>query len=282
MTCLRGAAAKKELSLEDLNRARDAREGEQWVTQHHCETGKKQRLYIKRTGPSVIFHCHNCNVSGIYSLGGSDSIRRISRLVTTETIVPYYDEFEKVVDILKWGDVPEAATLWLQQYYLEPNPLIHATTPAKDRLFIGGFSRDGRLVAVQGRALTNGVVKYLTYKQGPAVDYVWPSPKRFFRPAKKRDLFVCEDLTSAFRLDMLGYDAIALMGTKPPKHPIEGFDRAVLWLDNDRAGKSGAMQFCRDMSPLFKQGCISIYSELEPKEYSPEDLDLFIKEQYGH
>ena len=86
-------------------------------------------------------------------------------------------------------------------------------------------------------------------------------------------LIITEDVISAIRC-YEGYDILALGGTNFEKESISEiilqYNRIILWLDGDKAGRTAAKKFCKKWSPW--REVIDIRTKKDPKEFSTNEI----------
>lgn len=133
-----------------------------------------------------------------------------------------------------------------------------------------GFA--GRLV---GRPKSDNVPKYLYTPQLPKGNILYRADSAFGKIASKdssvgqyRDLAICEGLVDALRLESLGFNAVALLGSQMSTGqfdlivelarnlPMDKSLRCFIFLDCDHAGQRGSAKIIaglieRDIQPVF-------------------------------
>lgn len=114
-----------------------------------------------------------------------------------------------------------------------------------------------------------------------------PSPDAMYWTACGRNytkssfIVVVEDLLSAIKIDLAGYNAVAILGSDITDTQVQRIMQetatVVIWFDNDAAGHKGA----KDAIKQFKmQGChvLQVTSDADPKTYNRDQINDLIKE----
>lgn len=97
-------------------------------------------------------------------------------------------------------------------------------------------------------------------------------------------IVVVEDLISAIKIDMAGFDAVAILGSDITDTQVQRIikerDSVLVWFDNDAAGRKGQ----RDAIKQFQMQGVQVYqilSDADPKTYSREEIsNHFIRGAY--
>lgn len=203
----------------------------------------------------LIGHCFGCGVAG-----------RLDLLVAKHLgIAP-----TKARDRLGLKHLP-----WLDNYVPEPDPIypnswIHAWKrisnhpyltqrayadeaieafecrwdPSTRRIVFPHICPDGRVVGAVGRATDGREPKYHFYWNADKGQEVW-THRGFWLERSREKVIVCEGILDALRWYTAGFhNVVALIGaqaTKRQLRTLREYDRVVLALDNDQAGKAGAL-----------------------------------------
>lgn len=243
----------------------DLKVGEQIKVCHQtCSAGvdSRYRMYVKRiTDATTVWYCHNCSEHGYVV----DRKAKFSRL--TDPRVDLLHEVSALFPLPDWprifaeGDEPPIeAKMWLEQY--EMSGVQHYYSEYTRRLYLPIMHQD-TIVGSQGRLMIGsipGVPKYLTTINTDTLKIHY----RFV--AENKPVWVVEDLLSAYKLNEVGCNSIALLGTHFPEKAYHFVaDKTVLlWLDADEAGVKGAMNIKKTLAPISE--VIVINSETEAKE----------------
>lgn len=152
-----------------------------------------------------------------------------------------------------------------------------------NRVVVPVYNRDGyTLDAVHMRAVRpDDKPKWLNMGR--------PSPDAMYWAIgdvhRKTDfIIVVEDLISAIKLRLAGYNAVAILGSDitdtQVQRIIEETAQVIVWFDNDEAGRKGA----RDAIKQFQMQGIQVFQILspdDPKTYSREEIsNHFIRGAY--
>lgn len=204
-----------------------------------CPAGKdtKRRLYIKVVDDAVLFFCQHCGCKGVLRehgkvLRASEIEARVDRAMTLppHEKLRYLIRKEWTSDISEWS---KEARLWWHSYGLTQEEATEYNVQWDERrLWLWGAGS-----AWQGRAFAGDSPKYLRIDESPNI------PAAFYT-SEERTWVVVEDLLSAYRVHMAGYNAMCLMGTKVGHREMQVLThakRVVVWLDDDEAGQLGAV-----------------------------------------
>jgi hypothetical protein len=228
-----------------------------------CGMGEdtKERLYIKRTNGSYLWHCHNCGDSGFYRNNVLEQIA--SREAKTGLVYkkePNFNPYFLAEPRLENFSLEHQ--LWLLQYEFDEEIVskcgIHAD---KDKgIFLPIWDSTATLAGFQIRQF-NRQPKYLTYTTN----------KYSHMHSDNEVLIITEDLMSAYKLRIAGYSTLALLGTKLHPEAVDlltkyKYNRIVVWLDDDSAGHRGMKDIMSYLSPVVKN--MSSMGLTQPKELS--------------
>lgn len=166
---------------------------------------------------------------------------------------------------------PEKVNSWLQKYNLTKeemrvlNPLYSFD---KSLLIFPVYGPDGILM-YQGRYFGDNPKhpKYLTFGAKDVLHILGPDTDK---------LVLTEDIISAVKVSFVT-TVMPLWGSNIPlglaTRLSKRFSRLGIWLDMDKAKESLKMR--SELAPLFQQ-VDSIITELDPKEYSHEEIRRFV------
>lgn len=288
--------SKDFIAVCDVN----AGTGTTWHINHdNCTMGAdtRRRLYItKKDANTFLAYCHNCSGWGVVKVKQSrgEWVKYIPRNKAGEAVDINSAEPEALpsdisFDINTW---PTEVRGWLQKYHIlnKDDGLFnsvrymqcYAYSPSMNRLIIKLpvlVDKDATThIFWQGRDCTG--LSNLKYYTGIGV------PNRLIvirqdatTPTTK--LFITEDITSAIRIVACGYDAIPLCGTSCKDmtelaNIASQYNMVNIWLDDDAAGRKGAMTIANRLSLVIPGRYGFIFNPLEAKEFSPEKLKEFV------
>ncbi len=246
--------------------------GEQRKLNHEkCPAGEdvKERLYVKEVSTGTLFYCHHCQSKGFLR---TPDVKRVSELLerklehkATETCllgVPTSVAFRT-----GWKEFPTTHQLWLLSYELDEHDTIKYgiySDSTLERLYLSGHVVHNATVGImQSRNFLSSEPKYLTFKLKDGEFVVG------YKHTDKEctNMFVVEDLLSAYKIHKAGGDVVCLMGTKANETETLFLARCphvTIWMDNDSAGVCAAAKL---------QGQLSAYTTVatmmslqQPKE----------------
>lgn len=271
MSTLYGNEARGRLSAAvSCWPAFELEEGQQ-VHMNDGECGDTRgRLYIIKKANAILFHCHNCGTSGHFTL--KESWKRIEAVKDVDEVRSSVTALNVLANPCKYDALPLDAQLWLAQYEMQDlTPISYSG----DRLWIPIMAGD-LVIGEQGRLFATSAIpraKYLTRYSS-----VVPG-RRFSIQISDYDLplYIVEDLLSAHKICKVGGNALAMCGTSLNVATLLAavVKHAVLWLDPDEAGASGALELTRQLSPLFST-VNAVFESYEPKEIPLEDLKRMV------
>ncbi len=243
--------------------------GEQIHVNHKdCSAGtdSKKRLYIKMVSPNgYVYFCHHCGDKGFSydSLSEThwDRVHQSSddEYVSKASTVHVEDitEFE-IVSYLRGYDLhdDDVKAMRLGQTSCNLGLSIPNTTWCSGETFIG-----------QIRYFIKHVSRYHTY--GTAQTNYYPKTMLPRIAGKVDYLAIVEDSISAYRVIRDGKyaNAISLQGSGCNDTKVADIINKlngatpVIWLDNDNAGKAGAIELIKKLDPLMGSGrrfCINV------------------------
>ncbi len=265
---------------EFLHQAPDS--GTVRVNHDQCPAGQdtRRRLYVTRKEDgNVIAYCHNCSNSGFH--GSGSRFRRhpvdvsLVEVEEKELVMPEYMRSEQ-------KDWPKEMAVWLikcgipftiaQEYGI-------CYDSERHRVVIPKLNKDGALVQYQSRRLVDdGSPKYLTnkLKHEHIHDPIGPG---------ERTCIIVEDMISAIRLVLLGYDAVPLftdtMSSETMLTLVGRYDKIYVWLDNDSVTVNRHADIICTGLRLLDQHAQRITGLRDPKHYKDSEIDGIIKEIGG-
>ncbi len=156
---------------------------------------------------------------------------------------------------------PEAR-LWWHSYELTAEHALRYNIRSIGKwLFLTGGT-----VAMQIRSFNGSGPKYITHKLDSSM------PLLYLTTDDPNTLLIVEDLVSAYKLNIAGFDVMCLMGTsmtEPERRFAAMYDRVWVWLDDDTAGIVGAAKIVKELSPFCAVKAMIL---AQPKEISFTDL----------
>lgn len=191
----------------------------------------------------------------------------------TTMILP--EDFEYSID--------KQGLTWLSKYSLTQKEIIvnrfgwsnkgiflkKSNTTIAPLLVFPVFNEDGHLMMYQCRNFGEVGPKYLTY-----------GAKDHLHILGEGDTIVLtEDLISAIKVSRIT-SAMPVWGSflspENAKRLSSRFSKAYMWLDKDKSQE--AFKQAQEYSYLFKDGCTSIRTERDPKEYSAQEIKIYLTE----
>lgn len=228
-------------------------------------TDTKQRLYVKYVGSGWVFFCHHCGSKGY--LREVERTHRPSELmadgartfIPTPALLASLQDNELTVPMTEWSS---EARLWWSSYELDAaHAAYYHTQWDGKRLWLWAGA-----AGYQGRGF-NTTPKYVTIRGG--------NDKAFFflyNYRENNEVFIVEDLVSAYKLDSSGANVICLQGTKlndQHKNLCFRFGRVMVWLDEDIAGQTAATEIKKQLNALTD---VRNICHKQPKEICFADL----------
>lgn len=170
----------------------------------------------------------------------------------------------------------EDALNWIQKYDVEVTSLLRYNVgySAKyNQIIYPWYDGTGRVIAWQGRNLTEGKNKYFTTGK---IDLLLPI---YHASPNSRELVIVEDCLSAIKiasrrgLNGPTSDAMPCLGSQVSPQKIKRlaglYSRVWIWLDGNMLDSS--LKMCKRFSMLGVHA-IPVYTPLDPKEYSVEEI----------
>jgi hypothetical protein len=227
--------------------------GEQVAIDHvNCPAGTdmRGRLYIKRASEELVLaYCHNCADKGYYICGYSNVASYRNKEGNAAAPVPKGIRMPSGLDrgFTLW---PIEARKWSTQYLTRDDVLYMGMYywPTKRRVLIPFTSIDyGGITGYQTRKVfpDDPYPKYLTqldWSHGDAskfyVPYTFPE---LLEREPKGIIVICEDMISAYKLWVAGYDPYCLCGGhfdinefyRDQQRLLPDTKKITVWLDND-------------------------------------------------
>jgi len=238
-------------------------EGKQQKYNHtDCTAGEdtRNRLYVKNVDGAYMWHCHNCNESGYYR--PRETVQRIRANSLDISSVK-----SATIDDATFTEISDTGKLWLANYEFGDKECEEVGIKGVDSGVFLPVYHNKKKVGYQVRRYT-GKPKYVTYtnQHWSFFDYVEEDNEL---------LIIVEDLLSSYKLNLTGYSALSLLGTKLPLgkdfYSIVGrFKRILVWLDDDEAGHSAGIKIHRHLKGVTRN-ITTMYIQ-QPKELSFDQL----------
>lgn len=258
---------------EWLDAAKALDEGRRKRIDHVCGSGST--LLISHTEDGYSGHCFRCNKGGFMAHG----LRHLSavdfRLLrkaddaafnTKELALP--KDFTSII--------PPAHATWLYRAgVFADTAMAHGFgySESMSRVILPVYD-DGVLVYMQARACQPGrVPKYLNKAGASKGAIMWKGVRDY------EDVIVTEDILSALRIYMAGYNAVCTLGTAVSDGQagyLSRFKRVAFWYDGDKAGFSGSAKGIKTIALVAKVG--RIITDKDPKLYSNREITQILKE----
>jgi hypothetical protein len=215
------------------------------VNHENCTAGVdiKRRLYVKKVYGGALAYCHHCSRHGV--LFNEEGKKDLSKWLKSESPDPLTtrqaaSSFFTIRD--EKNDFTFESKFWLTKYpfinEIVSENIIVADDHGRPVLPIYGF--DQNIIGHQIRNV-KGVPKYIT------TYYTSKGSGSWLRENKDKILYIVEDIISAFVLTRYTKESIlALLGTnlnKEDEQHIKYYGyKCVVWLDEDDAGRKGAIK----------------------------------------
>lgn len=246
----------------------DMSDNEQAKVNHedcHAGVDNKQRLYIKNVDGAYLMHCHHCGMSGYYR--PRETLRRImdkpGSYVTKEDPTDWSFRFAEAHT--DYNSFDSRGLLWLSRYgFTEELVNLFDIRENNRGIVLPIYNGIYDLAGYQVRNY-EGHPKYLTFTSfGYSMLYADDS----------KPWVIVEDLLSSYKLTQAGYTTLCLLGTKlgavaKAKLVAEKPERVVVWLDDDMAGHTAAVDLLRELGALTH---VTSIINKQPKDFSLADL----------
>lgn len=260
---------KELLDLKD--KAGDLDEGET-INIHHCKEGKdNDRCYVTNKGDCYLFYCHHCGGYGKVSEKLATYKKKIKKEATrlpNSFSIPSTAE----KDVRRW---PIEARLWPQRASLTREQIeeVGMVWDERSGRVCIPISFDGEYRGYVARLINGDGPKYLA-RRNDLAHFIYA---KHAEPTKR--VILVEDILSCIKLYYSGYNAVALQGTSIDdtllNYITKHYNDFIIWLDNDNPQvKMNQVKLQKKLS-LFGTTRI-IKSEVDPKEYSKEEIDKWI------
>jgi hypothetical protein len=256
--------------------------GEQVHVNHvGCSAGedKKQRLYIKRTSKGIVAYCHHCAEAGFAS--DSRSGNRMATWLTAPEIPPLRSI--NAMPILSGLSIEAQA--WLLEHYCNTGYFgFNGVKEKHNQIALTLRNPETDVIGYQVRNLLPGATpKYIT----SYISNCYKGDSAWFHYPRNKTLVITEDYLSAYRVcqDNVGnVSSLALLRTTITDRTLLqiyelGFEKVIIWLDPDEAGKKGALKAQKELTHFLSTDtsiqCIDIGKE--PKECTVDELQTILE-----
>lgn len=272
MTTLYGKQAKEVLTSNAPD-YEDIDEGEQGKYNHtDCSMGEdtKTRLYVKNLDGAYVWHCHNCSESGYYRPRETvQSIREDMDMSSRVGVVRSTGaDAYKALGVREYSEFDIRGKLWLSRYGFDESMITQYGIKEMLHGVLMPTYLDFDVVTGYQMRRYDAKPKYHT-----DTTHTFSLLHNLLSP---KLVILTEDLLSSYKLHKAGYSTVCLLGTKVSEHACRtilanGYNRVVLWLDDDPAGHTATLKYLRELAPLFATGVTSINIQ-QPKEIPMSSL----------
>lgn len=251
--------------------------GKEQVNVNHEEcpagTDTKKRLYVKRvqngTDNSYLFYCHHCGNRGSLKYHGLLRIEEVAKDTTVTTrssaveLLTALDKHRHGVFTIDFWSLD--AKLWWYKYNLDTyDAVLHHVqyNNVDDRLWLK--VADGLW---QGRGFRDAAKKMKYYTVGDI------TASKVFVMNSRSTVMLVEDVVSAYKCAKAGINVLPLLGTTLRSHHlslVKGYDRVIIYMDNDTAGQKAAVNIYKELSPYSND--LDVIHAAQPKERPLEEL----------
>ena len=220
--------------------------------------GSRDNLGRYSDGSAWCFGCHY-----------TESVSRSEHL---HSVVQLKDEHVQLSDDL-CNDFPRHVVEWLKRYDVSVGEAIKwgwKYSPGRDQLVFLFNDGEGNVAVSQARNFNPvSAAKRKYYNQGSPKD-VLPI---FHAPTKQRTIVVVEDAVSAARIARQ-CDAMPCLGSYLPARKIMAlrvlnYETLLVWLDADKLKEAREIE---TMAKWVGLSARTIYTELDPKEYTDKEI----------
>lgn len=249
---------------------------------HHCKEGDhNDRLYITNKGDIILFYCHHCLCKGAYRPKLSklkSHLRKDDSIVDSSKKATPYIPSDAIHDIRAW---PVQASVWPSKAHLSYEVVGYmrmAYSPSRNRVYVPVYF-EGEYQGYISRRIDDkdGSPKYIQkFLDKEKFIYSCVADEHY------KTVILVEDVLSATRLKMCGYNAVAILGT----HVTDGllhyltqhYDSFIIWMDNDK--REVKLKQVAAKRKLESYGKVKIIkTDLDPKEYSDTDIEEILNDK---
>lgn len=246
---------------------------------HHV---RSKGFVVTRTKRGYKMWCHRCHATRFVKSGtpGLASVR--ADLHARTVPAPHHEQkqsYSYKVELPKdfTNVIPNAGVVWLTSYGVtqdEARSFNFGYSPSLERLILPVYDASDNLVYWQGRNLSTDTTRYKYQSVQAPKSHVW-----FEVNKDSRTTVIVEDILSALAVARGGYSAIALLGSYVNDVLVTHLNakggRVRVWLDSNKRRES--CNYSKRLRSLGLQASSILLADLDPKEYSPEDVKRFVK-----
>lgn len=248
----------------------------------HCNSNETRIVNHDIKGYS--WYCFRCKETGFVPA----KERTINELVTYKKLKLAQEQLSRggVVRLPKdfTPELPKHAMLWFLKYGISDEVIKKFNigySPKLDRIILPIYSGD-ELVALQMRAANPAdKPKYLNVSGHKTHAALFEAGDKDYQGIKTKTVYIVEDILSAIKLGKI-HNTVSILGTNMTNERAmkikNRYSDVVLWLDGDTAGRKGLRDAIIQMK-LFGLKVFKIQTEKDPKEYSLEEIRLFMKDK---
>lgn len=241
------------------------------INEHHCKEGHgNDRCYITKKDGFVVAYCHHCHHRGSIRIDRA-AYKRYASKGSVGALPPRSIELpaDGQTTVLSW---PPTAIAWLTKAKLSISDIEEmgaVYSPRYNRVFLPCSTPQGYMGYIARRLGDEGP-KYLA-RYNDELNFVY-----HYNVAPGKRVVFTEDVLSAKRVSLAGYNAVPLLGTAlTPAIKLlivrEGYNEFVLWLDNDnRQVKQNQAALMRELRTYGKVRIIK--TDDDPKAYTPTQI----------
>ncbi len=169
---------------------------------------------------------------------------------------------------------PHTVIEWIKKYHLTAADLIknHVYwSPSREQLLYTFFGDGKDVVLWQARNFKSGTTHKRRFFTGGSPENIIAT----YHQGEERSTKCCivEDCVSGIKVSYSGIDGIPCFGSTLSREKLtrlaQFYDKLYVWLDSDKY--SNSQKICQQAASLGLQSRV-IYTELDPKEYSVEDI----------
>lgn len=255
--------------------------GEEYKYNHEKCGDTRQRLYIKRNHSGWLYHCFNCGWSGFKKAGQVNSLTDIKEYLNDRQSSSCGDDKSDSdrrnlsLPFDCTHELPVLATHWFRGYGItdeEAKQYHFRHSPKLSRLILPLYNKGGELIFWQGRTLrkpSKDNPKYInvTSKKN---DYAILNPKC-------NTVVLVEDILSSIKVARQ-VASIPILGSYVSTSLLQylkGYDTIYCWLDMDK--RFDSLRYSQKIRLLTGKPCSSIITKLDPKEYTDEEIHVYLK-----
>lgn len=244
-------------------------------TRIDCKCGKGKTLVVNNNDKYYSAHCFRCDYSpyhdkGIQTLAQLAHIKQLNEVANEPIQIELPRDFTH--------DIPIEGRLWLYKGGISPTVWKRygiGYSPHMQRVVLPVYDRQGTLIWLQARAvLTGQIPKYIQPALPRDAIMFWAHTT----VTVSKTVVVVEDILSAIRVGR-HTRCVSLLGTKisgVQANRLSNYDRVITWLDDDKAGQTGAYKIRRTLGLLTDTQ--NICTRVDPKVLSNAQIIHTLKQ----